>query len=63
MDVFVLVGSMTVVGPVVGFVPMRERVQTPLLRTMDWHENATRMFTVLLVLGVVVADQGVRVLT
>lgn len=65
LGVFVLVGSLTVAGPVIGYLLMRERVEAPLLRAKDWlaRENATVMFVVLLVLGVVIAGKGLGVVT
>jgi hypothetical protein len=65
LGVFVLVGSLTVAGPVAGYLLMRERVQAPLLRAKDWlaRENATVTFVVLLVLGVVIAGKGLGVVT
>jgi threonine/homoserine/homoserine lactone efflux protein len=45
LAVFVLIGSLTVAGPVIAYLLVRERVQEPLLRAKDWlaRENATVM--------------------
>lgn len=61
---FVVLGSLTVAGPVVAYLAMRERIQGPLLAAKDWlvRENATVMFVVLLVLGVVIIGKGITTL-
>ncbi|MQY05548.1 GAP family protein [Actinomadura macrotermitis] len=63
--VFVVLGSVTVAGPVLVYLAMRDRVQGPLLAAKDWlvRENATVMFVVLLVLGVVIIGKGISGIT
>ncbi|MFI6175645.1 GAP family protein [Nonomuraea sp. NPDC051191] len=58
--VFVVLGSLTVAGPVLGFLLLRERIRASLVSAKDWlvAENATVMFVVLLVLGVVMIGKG-----
>jgi hypothetical protein len=65
LAVFVVVAGCSVAGPVVGYLLFRERVEQPLLHAKDWlaRENATVMFVVLLVLGVVVLGKGIGVVT
>jgi Sap, sulfolipid-1-addressing protein len=65
LAVFVLIGSLTVAGPVIAYLLMRERVQEPLLHAKDWlaRENATVMFVVLLVLGVMILGKGLAVVS
>jgi hypothetical protein len=65
LAVFVLVAASTVAGPVIAFLLLRDRVEAPLLRAKDWlaRENATVMFVVLLVLGVVVLGKGIGIVT
>ncbi|NRQ33105.1 GAP family protein [Nonomuraea sp. NN258] len=58
--IFVVLGSLTVAGPVLAFLLMRDRIRAPLLSAKDWlvAENATVMFVVLLLLGVVMIGKG-----
>lgn len=60
LSVFVLVGTVSVAGPVLGFLIYRDRISAWLLSAKDWlvAENATVMFVVLLVLGVVMLGKG-----
>jgi hypothetical protein len=59
--VFVLAGSLTVVGPVAAALVWRQQVARLLVPVKDWfvRENATVLFVVLLVLGVVLIGKGV----
>ncbi|GAA0961278.1 GAP family protein [Actinocorallia libanotica] len=63
--VFVVLGSLTVAGPVLVYLALRDRVRAPLLAAKDWlvRENATVMFIVLLVLGVVIIGKGITSIT
>jgi hypothetical protein len=65
LAIFVLVAASTVAGPVIAYLLLRDRVEAPLLRVKDWlaRENATVMFVVLLVLGVVVLGKGIGVVS
>ncbi|OLT36931.1 hypothetical protein BJF79_30345 [Actinomadura sp. CNU-125] len=63
--VFVALGSVTVAGPALAYLALRDKVQARLLSAKDWlvHENATVMFVVLLVLGVVLIGKGIAIVT
>jgi hypothetical protein len=63
--VFVVLGSVTVAGPALAGLALRDKVQAPLLSAKDWlvRENATVMFVVLLVLGVVLVGKGITSIT
>lgn len=62
---FVVLGSVTVAGPALAGLALRDKVQAPLLSAKDWlvRENATVMFVVLLVLGVVLVGKGITSIT
>jgi threonine/homoserine/homoserine lactone efflux protein len=62
--VFVVLGSLTVTGPVLAYLNLRERVQDPMLEAKNWlvRENATVMFVVFLILGFDILGKGIRAL-
>ncbi|QKG27178.1 GAP family protein [Actinomadura verrucosospora] len=59
--IFVILGSLTVAGPVLAALLFRDRVRPSLLAAKDWliANNATVMFVVLLILGTVMLGKGI----
>lgn len=62
VSVFVLVGSVSVAVPVVGYLVARQRMQRPLDELRQWltANNAVVMAVMLLVLGVVIIGNGLE---
>ena len=60
--VFVLIGSVTMAVPVIGYLVARDRMQAPLGRLRDWLtvNNATVMSVLMVVIGVAIFGQGLR---
>ncbi len=60
LTVFTVLAGSSVLVPVLAYLLFRARMQQPLTRLKDWlaRDNATVMFIVLLVLGVVTIGKG-----
>jgi hypothetical protein len=58
--VFVVIASVTLAVPVVGYLVAREGMEAPLIRMRDWltDNNATVMSVVMLVIGVAILGNG-----
>ena len=56
-----MIAASTVVGPVIVYLLMRNRVAPALERTKDWlgQNNATVMFVVLLIFGLTLVGKGI----
>jgi len=63
LSVFTVIASVTVAGPVLAYLLLHDRLEQPLLHAKDWliQENATVVFVVLLLLGVVILGKGIGV--
>ena len=60
IGVFVLIGSLTMAVPVVGYLVAHDRMEAPLRRLRDWLtvNNATVMSVLMVVIGVAIFGKG-----